>query len=198
MPRRLPCLEPADRAEAIAAAVRAARNGRLVAVPAESGYVLVTDAFNANGVAALQRAKGLSVSTTLGVLLGHAGGVHGIAARIPPPAQDLMAAFWPGQLSLLLPVPGTLRWSVPTDRCAIRMPLHPVLLEVAAGVGPMVYSGCSAVERETADLFIDAGERPDGPGSTVIDATRWPMVLLREGAVSADAARAVVPDLLVA
>jgi L-threonylcarbamoyladenylate synthase len=197
MPRVLDVTDPAQRADAVEAAVRGARNGRLVVLPAEAGYVLASDAFSAPGVAALQRLKGLPMTTSLGVLVGHAAGVHGIAARIPGAAQDLMDACWPGQLSLVLPMQRSLRWSVPTDRCVVRMPLHPLLLEVVTAVGPTVSSACSIDERDGAALVLDGGERPAGPGTTVVDATAAPLVLLREGAVPTDRLQAIVPDLVV-
>ena len=197
MPRILDVADPARRTDAVAAAVRAARNGRLVVLPAETGYVVASDAFSAAGVAALQRLKGLSATTTLGVLVGHAGGVHGIAGRIPAPAQDLMDACWPGPLSLVLPMQRSLRWSMPTDCCVVRMPLHPLLLEVVGAIGPTVYSGCSTAEREGAHLVLDGGPRPDGPGTSVVDATAVPLVLVREGAVPTDRLQAVVPDLVI-
>ncbi len=198
MVRALPCLDPGQRRDALESAVRAARNGRLVALPAESGYVLATDAFSAAGVAALQAAKGLSAGTTLGVLVGHAAGVHGIAAGLPSCALDLIAAFWPGQLSLVVAVQPSLRWTVPTDRCVVRMPLHPVLLDVAAAVGPMVYSGIATpAQRESASVLLDCGDRPEGPGSTVIDVCGPAPVLLRPGAVPVERLRQVVADLVV-
>ena len=57
MPRVLDVADPAHRTDAVAAAVRGARNGRLVVLPAETGYVVASDAFSAAGVAALQRMK---------------------------------------------------------------------------------------------------------------------------------------------
>jgi L-threonylcarbamoyladenylate synthase len=197
MARHLDCRDPQDRDAAIAGAVRAARNGRLVALPAESGYVLATDAFTAAGVAALQRAKGLDQRTSLGVLVGHRSGVHGIATGLSPAALELMAAFWPGQLSLIVQTQRSLHWTVPTDRCAVRMPLHPVLLAVVAGVGPMVYSGLSdPAERDRAAVVLDCGERPAGAAATLIDATHQPLRILREGAIEADRLRSIVPSLL--
>lgn len=197
MARLLDCRDPQDRDAAFASAVRAARNGRLVALPAESGYVLVSDAFSAAGVAALQRAKGLGPETSLGILVGHRSGVYGIATGLPAAAEELMAAFWPGQLSLLVRTQPSLHWTVPTDRVAVRMPLHPVLLAVVSGVGPMVYSGVSdPAERDRASVVLDSGPRPAGAAATLLDATQQPLRIVREGAVAADRLRSVVPDLL--
>lgn len=193
MARTVPCGDPRDREDAIGAAVRAAKNGHLLALPAEHGYVLAADAFSATGVAALRRAKDLGPTTSLGVLVSQPGGAAGICAQLSPAALDLIAAFWPGQLGLVVRTQRTLQWTVPTDRCVVRMPLHPVLLAVVAGVGPMVYSAATQQERDLAHLILDSGPRPPGPGSTVVDVTNDPPVLLREGVVSLERVRSVVP-----
>jgi len=169
-----------------------------VVLPSVTGYVVATDAFANSGVAALQRLKGLSPGTSMGILVGHAQAIHGIAAAVPRRAADLIAACWPGQLGLVLRAQPSLRWTVPTDRFVARMPLHPLLLEVVAGVGPTVYSLCADEERAEADLILDCGERPVGPGSSIVDATGEPLRLLRVGAVSQETLRAVVGDLVLA
>lgn len=183
MTRSLPALDPQERPESLAAAVRAVRNGRLVELPAETGYVLAADAFHAGGVAQLRSAKGLGPQTSLGVLVGSVQGVHGIATGLSPAALDLMAATWPGQLSLVVRTQPSLHWTVPTDRCVVRMPLHPVLLHVVEQVGPMVYSGLGAADGAAAFLRLEAGERPVGEGATVVDATGLRPRMVREGAV---------------
>ena len=196
MARTLQCSDPVERPGAVLAASRAAKNGRLVVLPAETGYVVATDAFAPGGVAALQRAKGLAPTTTLGVLVGHAAAVHGIAARVPTAALDLIAACWPGNLSLVVRTQPSLQWTVPTDRCVVRMPLHPLLLEVVGSVGPMVFSGiASPADWDSAAVILDCGTRPAGPGSTVVDVTTSPPTLIREGAVPAGRLRDLIGDL---
>jgi tRNA threonylcarbamoyl adenosine modification protein (Sua5/YciO/YrdC/YwlC family) len=197
MPRTLAAHDPLQREQAVAAAIRAMRNGRLVVLPAESGYVVATDAFSSTGVAALRRCKGLAPGTSMGIMVGHASGIHGIAAAVPGPATTLMAACWPGQLGLLLRAQPSLQWTVPTDRFVARMPLHPLLLEVVAAVGPTVYSACNDDDRAGVDLVLDCGERPPGPGSSIVDATVEPLQLLRVGAEPVERIQAVVPDLVI-
>ena len=185
MVRILDIREPGARPDAIARAARSAKNGRLVIAPAETGYAVVADAFSGPGVAALQRCKGLSPTTSLGILVGSPAGIHGVAGRLPPAALNLIAAFWPGQLSLLVRLTSSLDWTVPTNRAAVRMPLHPVLLDLVQIIGPAVYSGISPQLRESADVLLDAGDRPPGPASTVVDVTGPVPVLVREGAIAA-------------
>ena len=75
------------------------------------------------------------------------------------------------------------------------MPLHPVLLDLVAGIGPAVYSGISPEQIDSADLMLDAGERPGGPGSTVVDVTGPVPLLVRAGAVPAARIAQVVEHL---
>ncbi len=203
MPRILDCRDPQARVDAIAAAVRGAKNGRLVIAPAETGYVVVTDAFSAAGVSALQRVKGQPSGTAMGILVGSPQGVLGIAGRLGPVGHDLIAAFWPGQLALVVRLQQSLAWTVPTDRAVVRMPLHPVLLELVVGIGPAVFSGVGDRSAESpdaawtsADLILETGPRPGGPGSTVVDVTTDPPRLLKQGAVSGEKVREVAAGLV--
>lgn len=193
-PRVLSCLEAAQRPAAVADAVRAAKNGRLVVLPAEHGMVVATDAFSSNGVAALRAAKGLTPQSVVGVLVGHAAGVHGIAV-LPPPGQDLVDAFWPGPLTLILRAQPSLSWPV-AGRIAVRMPLHPLLLDVLRGVGPMVASAVAEPAAVPgAAVVLDAGPRPPGPPSAVIDLTAALPVVVRLGALAPERLAEVVPML---
>ncbi len=133
----------------------------------------------------------------MGVLVGHLSGVHGIAAGLPGAALDLMSAFWPGQLGLLVRTQPSLHWTVPTDRCVVRMPLHPVLLDVVTAVGPMVYSAVVTPQDLAAPaVLLDCGDRPAGPGATLVDALSPTLRLIRAGAVPVERLRAVAPDLV--
>ena len=198
MPRRFDISDPARRERALAAGVRAAKNGRLVAAPAESGYVILTDAFSTSGVMALRAAKELPAQVALGVLVGHRGGLGGIAAA-PPVVSELLAAFWPGYLSLLVNAQPTVNWGIQTDRFAVRMPLHPVLLAIAGQVGPIAASGIPGPDSPAAqqcDVVLDAGPR-SGPRGALVDVTGKAVVLARPGEPSAEQLRAVVADLVV-
>jgi tRNA threonylcarbamoyl adenosine modification protein (Sua5/YciO/YrdC/YwlC family) len=178
----------------VADAVRAARNGRLVVLPAEHGYVVATDAFRSGGVAALRAAKNLSAESTLGVLVGHAAGVHGIAA-LPAPGQDLIDAFWPGPLTLIVRAQPSLAWPV-AGRVAVRMPLHPLLLDVLRDVGPMVSSAVDGPDAVPgAAVVLDVGPRPAGPPSAGVDLTAALPCVVRLGGVDPGQLAAVVPLL---
>lgn len=197
MPRVLDCRNPDDRQWQLTQATRSARNGRLVVAPVEHGYVVMTDAFAPHGVRALQMAKNLAPTTVLGVFVGQPQGLAGIAIGLTPVVETLMAAFWPGPLSLVVRAQPSLAWSVPGDRFVARMPLHPVALELVREIGPMVYSGVADLETAAvakADVVLDVGDLPPGTASTIVDVTGATPVIQREGAVAMADLQRVLPE----
>ncbi len=168
----------------VAAASAAMKRGGLVLLPTESVYVLATDAFSARGTSSMRRAKGYDDDAPLGILVPSISTVSGITQSVPNYARDLMDAFWPGLLTLLLPAATTLSWDAAGRApVAVRMPLHPAALAVIARVGPVAVSAAPAsadgavtspedVEEVSGlDLIVSAGQAPWaesaglGPGS---------------------------------
>lgn len=179
-------------------------------MPTESVYAIATDAFSVAGVTAVRRAKGQPRSAPLPVMVPSASTVLGIAA-VPMVARDLMTAFWPGALTLLVSPQPTLAWDLPADLpLAVRMPLHPVALALLEQTGPLVATGANraglasasdvadAIEQlgEVFDVVLDAGDLDaDLNPSTIVDVTGPTPLLQRQGAVSADLIREFCPDL---
>ena len=200
---------PEARERAITAAVAACRRGDLVLVPTESAYALATDAFSARGRAAMREAKDQDPRVPLPVMVPSAATVPGLAT-LDDDARALMAAFWPGLLTLLLPAQSTLAWDVPGGTpIAIRMPLHPLLLALLQRTGPLVVTGANAPGQDapmTIDdavtqlgdvctLALDAGPLEAHEPSTIVDASSGTPVLRRAGGVSLDALRQVCPAI---
>lgn len=206
----LDAVDRVARARHVATAAAAVRRGDLVVVPTESAYALATDAFSPRGTAALREAKGAGPSVPLPVLVPAAATVAGIARHVPLAARDLMTAFWPGGLTLLLPAGTTLAWDHPAGApVAVRMPVHPVLLDLLRLTGPTVVTSANAVGLEPpssvdevidqlgeiAVCALDAGPCPSGAASTIVDCTGAVPVVVRPGAVTVDELREIVPDL---
>lgn len=212
----------ADNARSVSAASAAMKRGGLVLLPTESVYVLATDAFSLRGTAALRQAKGYPPDAPLGVLVPSWSTVSGITRTVPTYARDLMEAFWPGLLTLLLPAATTLSWDTVHDApVAVRMPVHPAALAVLRQVGPAAVTAAPSLGSDSVvlpgdhevvaglDVVVDAGPSPwadsrgGAPGlgemrglpSTVIDATGPLPVIRRAGALSPHALREVCPDL---
>ena len=187
--------------EAIAAAVDALAAGRLVGLPTETVYGLAADAGNDAAVRAIFAAKGRPADHPLIVHVASAEGVAAFAAEVPPFAQRLIDAFWPGPLTLILPrrpgVADAAAGGHPT--IGLRCPSHPVahaLLSAAAARGIAGLAAPSAnrfgrISPTTAAhvaaefgaelLVLDGGACAVGIESTIIDCTRGAPVLLRPG-----------------
>lgn len=208
------CADGLDRDRAVAAATAAVRRGDLVVVPTESVYAVVTDAFSARGVGRLREAKGYDADAPIPVLVGARTTVGGVAARVSDEARDLMETLWPGALTLLLEPQPTLAWDLPRGTpLAVRMPIHPLLLALLAGSGPLVGTTANLPGMPapvTADdavaqlgssvaLALDAGPLADGSGpgaaSTIVDCTVSPARIVRAGAVDAAQIALVCPDV---
>jgi tRNA threonylcarbamoyl adenosine modification protein (Sua5/YciO/YrdC/YwlC family) len=205
--RRFDVTDPGDRATAVQAAVTSARHGRLVLLPTESVYGLLTDAFAASGVAALRHLKGRPDDAPLPVAVGSLSMLAGVADRLGTSGQALVDAFWPGPLTIVCRQHPSLAWSVGGGLAlTVRMPLHPLALEVIRAVGPCVLLGAdppldldpTGQPAPGVDVVLESGRLP-GPGmpSTVVDVRSHPPVLRRRGALGADRLVQVVPDLQV-
>ena len=204
------CSQAALRAPGLKGAASAVRRGDLVLLPMEHSYAIATDAFSERGAQRIRQAKGQGPSMPLPVLVPAASTVMGLATSVPQAARDLMAAFWPGLLTLLLSPHPTLAWDQPSGHpIAIRMPLHPVALELLQQTGPLIATAANAVGLEPpasvteaidqlGEAFaycLDAGPLDaDGEPSTVVDCTGTTVVVLRSGAISLDLIREVCPQ----
>ncbi len=142
------CRVPDTRAAGLAAAVAAVRAGRLVVVPTDTAYGIGADAFDQTAVRALLAAKGRGPETPVPVLVGSWSTIDGLVSVVPSAARDLVEAFWPGGLSIVLPHAPSLAWDLGRTRgtVVLRMPLHPVALELLRECGPMAMTGANAGE----------------------------------------------------
>ena len=208
-----------DREQVVTQAVSIMRGGGLVVLPTENCYVVATDAFSVRGTALLRRAKVQNTGTPLGLLVGSATTVAGVASRVPDRARDLMDMFWPGLLTLLLPAQPTLAWDHPAGApVAVRMPLHPLTLAICRRLGPMAASAATIVGGEPpvtveqavealvddVDAAYDVGQvgtaawsEVENPqlASTVVDLATYPASIVREGAIDSRRVDAVLrPD----
>lgn len=209
MPPVLDCRYPLARREPVATTVAQVQRGRIAVVPDQSMYVLVADAFSDYGVNRLRITKGRE-DTPFTVLVGAHSTVAGIASAIPGYAHDLMQALWPGPLTLILRQQPTLVWALKALSISVRMPLHPLLLDVVRGIGPTASTSANRAGLRPAlscadafdqfdsdaDIYLDAGEiHPGGPLSTIVDATGEHPVILRDGAFDADRIAGICPAL---
>lgn len=208
MQRVFDCRDPAQRGEPTDTAVMKLRRGRVAVLPDESMYLLAADAFNTTGVTRVRYLKNAD-DTPLTVLIGSPATVDGIASRIPGYARDLMAAFWPGPLTLILRQQPSLAWPLTAAGISVRMPLHPLTLAVVRALGPTAGTSANRAGLPAArdcdeafdqfdrdvDVYLDAGAAPFTHRSTIVDATGDRPAVLRPGAIDETALRSVVPGL---
>src|SRR6185312_316069 len=135
-------------------------------------------------------------------------------AEVSTKAEALMAAFWPGPLTLLLPRTKAVPDSVTAGRplVGVRMPAHPVALELILTAGVPVAAPSAnrfgRISPTTAahvledldgriDAVLDGGATQVGLESTVLDVTADPMILYRPGAITAEQIAAVAGPVIV-
>jgi len=194
------CADPDSRREGLAAAARAVRAGQLVVLPTDTVYGLGCDAFSRTAVWSLLSAKNRGPDMPVPVLVGSWSTIDGLVLGVPKVARDLIEAFWPGGLSLVLPHAPSLAWDLGSTKGTVmlRMPLHPVALELLRDVGPMAVSSANVSGSppatnvadaqsqlgESVSVYLDGGASGEPIASTVLDLTGEDPRILREGAVT--------------
>ena len=181
------------------------RAGGLVAFPTETVYGLGANALDAEAVSRIFVAK--QRPSWDPIIVHIAGPVTGnavldrLVTDIPENARKLMAAFWPGPLTLLLPRSAAVPDIVTAGRplVGIRMPSHPVAFQLIRRAGvPIAAPSANTFSRTSPttaahvledldgriDAILDAGPTPHGVESTVVDACQTPMILYRPGAIT--------------
>lgn len=205
------CSDPAQRHEGLQAAVRELSAGRLAVIPTDTVYGIAADAFTPSAVQSLLAAKGRGRDLPTPVLVGSWEGLDGLVTRLPQPARILMEAFWPGGLTLVVRHSPALAWDLGDAHgtVAVRMPLHAVALELLARTGPLAVSSANrsgqpaattAAEAElqlgaAVGVYLDGGPSPSTVASSIVDVTGELPRVLREGVLSVDELREVLPTL---
>jgi len=193
------CADPDARTAGLAAAARAVRAGQLVVLPTDTVYGLGCDAFSAAAVRKLLAAKHRGPDLPVPVLVGSWSTIDGLVLGVPATARALLEAFWPGGLSLVLPHAPSLGWDLGHTKGTVmlRMPLHPVALDLLRDVGPMAVSSANisgsppaatAAEAlaqlgDSVGVYLDGGPSGEPVASTIVDLTGAEPRVLREGAV---------------
>ncbi|MDY0961622.1 MULTISPECIES: L-threonylcarbamoyladenylate synthase [Massilia] len=207
-------------AAAIDAAARALESGALVAFPTETVYGLGADAENPAAVAAIYAAKGRPQDHPVIVHLAPEAPLDYWACDIPPQAQALAAAFWPGPLTMILKRAPNIPDAVSggQDTVGLRCPAHPVALALLrafkGGKGGVAAPSANKfghvsptlaehVQQEfgsdgSVAMVLDGGPSQVGIESTIVDLSRLDThgpVLLRPGQISAEAIAAVIDQM---
>lgn len=171
--------------------------GALVVIPTDTVYGIAADAFNPEAVQRLLDAKGRDRQSPPPVLIPGIPTLDALAEEVPQPVRDLVAAFWPGGLTVVLNSQASLVWDLGDTRgtVALRMPNNKVALELLAETGPLAVSsanrsglpaaidvhGAEEMLGNSVSVYLDGGvagqdyeaigERPGDTSSTIVDAT---------------------------
>lgn len=200
-------LQPAiERARAVLA------DRACVVLPTDTVYGIGADAFSPLAVAVLLAAKGRGRTMPPPVLISDVSVMAGLAYDVPEEAEALARRFWPGALTLILKSQPTLTWDLGETRgtVALRVPDDAATRELLYAVGPMAVSSANRTGMpaattareaegmlgESVPLYLDGGPRDAQQSSTIVDCTVTPFRVARQGAVSLEDLRAVVPDLV--
>jgi L-threonylcarbamoyladenylate synthase len=188
------------------------KQGELVAFPTETVYGLGGNGLDAASAAKIYAAKGRPSDNPLILHVASAEMIETIAGDLSELAQTLITEFWPGGLTLVLNkkpiVPAASTGGLST--VAVRMPAHPVALELIAACGfPLAAPSANKsgrpsptrVEHVIEDLdgeiaaILDAGPTRIGMESTVLDLSGEHPAILRFGAVTEEELRNFIPNL---
>jgi tRNA threonylcarbamoyl adenosine modification protein (Sua5/YciO/YrdC/YwlC family) len=205
------CRTVAERDWGLHAAIEAIARGELVVLPTDTVYGIAADAFKPWAVTELLRAKGRGRHMPPPVLVGSRSVLDGLVHSLPTEARELVEAFWPGALTIVVEQAPTLQWDLGDTygTVAVRMPLHPVALEVLAHTGPLAVSAASRTGSQPAitahearealgyavSTYLEAGPCLEPVPSTIVDCSGDVPRVLRNGAISYERLREIVSTI---
>lgn len=186
--------------------------GDLVVIPTDTVYGVAADAFQPEAVQKLIDAKGRTRQSPPPVLIPGIPTLDALAAEVPDEVRTLVAEFWPGGLTIILPAQPSLSWDLGETHgtVALRMPSSRIALELLSETGPLAVSSANSTGFPAAQTAAQAQEMlgdsvsvylDDGEGgelaSTIVDATGLltedgKLRIVREGVISADAIRELI------
>ena len=206
-------------ADGLGVALEALRSGKSIIMPTDTVYGIACDAFSPDAVTALLAHKGRGRHMPPPVLVASVEDATRLAVSIPPVVHDLMGAFWPGGVTIIVEASPDVEWDLGDTEgtVAIRMPDHAVALELLRASGPLAVSSANLTGQHSSvtareayeqfgdelEVYIDAGpvgqaysRAPGNPGSTIVDATALsaggPWRVVRHGVVPWEDLRDVV------
>ena len=206
---RFDCADPAQLLQGLAEAEAALRRGELVVMPTDTVYGIAAEAFDPVAVEGLLKAKGRGRDMPPPVLVGTVRAALALVMDLGDVGKDLIDEFWPGGLTIVCRSSPTLVWDLGETKgtVAVRMPLHQVALDLLKRTGPLAVSSANVSGRPaatTADeamaqlgdsvaVYLDGGPCAGDEPSTIVDLTGSVPRLLRQGVITVERLREVIP-----
>ncbi|RPI03903.1 MAG: threonylcarbamoyl-AMP synthase [Calditrichaeota bacterium] len=182
-------------------AARVLKKGGVIGYPTETIYGIGCNAFDVKAVERIYQLKNRDRSKAMIIIAGDMVQVHELVQVIPEAAEKLIENFWPGPLTLILQASSRFE-DFPFSKSrtiAVRIPDCSICLELLKETGfPIVSTSANRSNEPAAttaeevkeafgdqlDLIINGGATPDNLPSTLVDFTRTPARIVREGAIS--------------
>lgn len=191
---------PATLEDEIAAAVAALRAGAVVAYPTETFYGLAVDPGNPAALERLRLLKGRGVEKAFTLIVANEGMLPGLCGELSGRARALIAAHWPGPLTLALPAAPGLQPAVVLDGfVAVRASPHPVARALSSAFGGAITATSAnragepatttaaevrAIFGDDGCLVLDGGATPGGAASTLVRVRGDALDVLRPGPIT--------------
>ena len=183
--------------------------GGVVAFPTDTVYGIGVSAFNRKAIEKIYDVKGRSHLQAIPILVGDVEDLAQITPPIPLHIQQIIDNFWPGALTLVLPLlpelPGNLS---PWPTVGLRLPDHDQVRRLLRKTGPLAVTSANLSSEPSAqtanevlqqlegriDLILDGGPVAGGQASTVLDCSGEKLKILREGPISLTAIHQVINE----
>jgi L-threonylcarbamoyladenylate synthase len=204
---------PADDPEALKFARRILRQGGVVCFPTDTVYGIGAHAFDLNGVQELYNIKTRAETKAIPVLISQIDDITRVCIDVPDIYWKCALRFFPGGLTLVLKANPNLPADVTAggDTVAVRIPDHPTPLSLISHLGAPIAATSANISGQPSPanvaqvleqlggripLILDGGPCRLGVPSTVVDLSVEPPVLLRQGSLSVESLKELLPNLV--
>jgi L-threonylcarbamoyladenylate synthase len=202
MPEILKISSEKPEAALIAKAVKALKTGGVIAYPTETFYGLGVDGSNELAIEKIFRIKGRNFRNPISVIIGDKKDLSSLVEEIPENSRNILNHFWPGPLTIIFAASSNISplLTAGKGKIGIRVSSDPIATALAKALSRPITATSANRSGETEcttaaaviqcigqdiDMVIDGGTTPGMAGSTIIDVTSSPPVILREGIIPA-------------
>jgi len=190
---------PINHPEAISRAAEIIKSGGVIAFPTDTVYGIGVSAINKNAIDIIYEIKERSKDKAIPILIGDPRELSIISPSLNQRIFHVINHFWPGALTLILPLSPDLPSNLSTTKTiGVRVPDHEFTRELLQATGPLAATSANLSGEESAltaqdvsqtlgskiNLILDGGRSPGGVASTVLDLTGEEPIILRAGPIS--------------